>query len=83
MAFPTWSGSRNNKSNFLGFLQKSPKAVLALVELLFSFVLEAIRSLFQQWVAAASSWSVVFDPAATMPSEFTQVFSLPKATLPT
>jgi hypothetical protein len=64
-------------------LAKFPKAVLALVSLLFSFVLEAMRSLFQQLVAAASPWSAVFDHAATIPSEFTQVFSFPRAMLPT
>ena len=57
--------------------------VLAGVELLFPFVLEAMRSLFRQLVLAASPWSAVFDRAATMPSELTQVFNFPRAMLPT
>ena len=64
-------------------LAKFPKAVLALVSLLFSFVLEAMRTLFQQLVEAASPCSADFDHAATIPSEFTQVFSFPRAMLPT
>jgi hypothetical protein len=59
-------------------LAKIPEAVLARVDLLFSFVLEAMRSLFRQLVAAASPWSAVFDHIATLPSEFTQVFSFPE-----
>jgi hypothetical protein len=70
------------RSIYRSLLQNSAKAVLALVELLSSLVLEAMRSLFRQWVASASPWFAVFDHAATIPSEFTQVFNFPMAMLP-
>jgi hypothetical protein len=62
---------RNSPENSLFYepLAKIPKAVLARVERLFSFVLEAMRSLFRQLVAAASPSSAVFDHAAAMPSK--------------
>jgi hypothetical protein len=66
----------------MSLLQNSAKAVLAPVELLFSLVLEAIRSLFQRSMSAASPWFAVFDHAATMPSKFAQVFSFARAMLP-
>jgi hypothetical protein len=49
----------------------------------FSLDLEAMRSLFQQFVAAASPLSTIFDHAATIPSEFARVFSFRKVILPT